>query len=61
MLLNEGKKVWPPMMINCGEITGKYMGELTEDEGYFSIFVCTGSSWGWVSVSGDKVTLFILT
>ena len=33
---NKGKRVWTPGLINCGEVTWKYMGELMENKGYFS-------------------------
>ena len=40
--------------INCGKVIRKYMGQIMENKGYFSRFVCTASSWYQLPISGDK-------
>lgn len=45
-----------PGAANCRTVARQYMGELIEDKGYYSRFICTGQ----LPVFGDKNILFLV-
>lgn len=53
------KEIWAGT-VNCGKVTRKCMGEIMENDGYFSRFVYTTSSWYQRPVSGDKNVFLLL-